>query len=106
VPATAYKHFQDDIARARNIVTHAAGLPAGVLRSDLFRSAWMFALGALDAYFCDAYTDIVAAAYFYIASNCPASRRNRATEHRLKAGLQPAARLVAGLVIVLVNPLE
>src|SRR5690349_18184662 len=32
-----------------------------LLRSDLFRSAWMFAVGALDAYFCDAYTDIVAA---------------------------------------------
>jgi hypothetical protein len=31
------------------------------LRSDLLRSAWMFAVGALDAYFCDAYTDIVAA---------------------------------------------
>jgi hypothetical protein len=25
------------------------------------RSAWMFAVGALDAYFCDAYTDLVAA---------------------------------------------
>jgi hypothetical protein len=61
VPATAFKHFQDDIARARSIVTHAAGLPAGVLRSDLLRSGWMFAVGALDAYFCDAYTDIVAA---------------------------------------------
>ncbi len=24
-------------------------------------SAWMFAVGALDAYFCDAYTDVVAA---------------------------------------------
>jgi hypothetical protein len=27
----------------------------------LLRSGWMFAVGALDAYFCDAYTDIVAA---------------------------------------------
>jgi hypothetical protein len=33
-----------------------------LLRSDLLRSAWMFAVGAMDAYFCDAYTDIVAAA--------------------------------------------
>jgi hypothetical protein len=32
-----------------------------MLRSDLLRSAWMFAAGAMDAYFCDAYTDIVAA---------------------------------------------
>jgi hypothetical protein len=29
--------------------------------NDLLRCGWMFAVGALDAYFCDAYTDIVAA---------------------------------------------
>jgi hypothetical protein len=66
VPATAHLHFQQDIARARAIVAHAEPLPATtaseqLLRSDLLRSAWMFAVGALDAYFCDAYTDIVAA---------------------------------------------
>jgi hypothetical protein len=66
VPATALNHFQQDVARARAIVAHADPLPNGtateqLLRSDLFRSAWMFAVGALDAYFCDAYTDIVAA---------------------------------------------
>jgi hypothetical protein len=48
------------------MVAHAATLPSGtaaeqLLRSDLLRSGWMFAVGALDAYFCDAYTDIVAA---------------------------------------------
>lgn len=32
-----------------------------MLRSDLLRSAWMFAVGALDAYYSDAYTDVVAA---------------------------------------------
>src|SRR5205807_7187354 len=32
-----------------------------MLRGDVLRSAWMFAVGALDAYFCDAYTDVVAA---------------------------------------------
>jgi hypothetical protein len=32
-----------------------------LLRWDLLRGAWMFAVGALDAYFCDAYTDLVAA---------------------------------------------
>lgn len=31
------------------------------LQTDLLRSGWMFAVGALDAYFCDAYTDVVAA---------------------------------------------
>lgn len=37
------------------------------LRSDLLRSAWMFSVGALDAYFCDAYTDMIAAT---AASKC------------------------------------
>lgn len=66
MPATALQHFHEDITRAREIVTHAHPLPHGtdaeeLLRSDLLRSAWMFAVGALDAYFCDAYTDIIAA---------------------------------------------
>jgi hypothetical protein len=66
VPVTAFGHFQHDIGRARAIVAHAGPLPHGtpaqeLLRGDLWRSAWMFGVGALDAYFCDAYTDIVAA---------------------------------------------
>ena len=66
MPDTALNHFDQDIARAKRIVTHADGLPTAnaddqLLRSDLLRSGWMFAVGALDAYFCDAYTDIVAA---------------------------------------------
>lgn len=48
------------------MVSHVSALPQAtaaekLLRSDLLRSAWMFAVGALDAYFCDAYTDIIAA---------------------------------------------
>jgi hypothetical protein len=66
VPATPLSHFRQDIERARAIITHAGPLPAStpaeqLLRGDLLRSAWMFAVGALDAYYCDAYTDIVAA---------------------------------------------
>jgi hypothetical protein len=66
VPATALQHFREDIARAKAIVAHADPLPSTnlaeqLLRSDLLRSSWMFAVGALDAYFCDAYTDVVAA---------------------------------------------
>jgi predicted secreted protein len=66
VPTTALQHFQEDIERASSIVTHADPLPhtthaEQLLRSDLLRSAWMFAVGALDAYFCDAYTDVIAA---------------------------------------------
>lgn len=66
MPATALQHFTEDIARARAISGHANGLPYAsaserMLRSDLLRSSWMLAVGALDAYFCDAYTDVVAA---------------------------------------------
>jgi hypothetical protein len=66
VPATAMNHFNQDVARAYAIIAHADPLPRDnaaeqLLRSDLLRSAWMFAVGAMDAYFCDAYTDIVAA---------------------------------------------
>jgi hypothetical protein len=65
VPATGLQHFREDIARARAIVAHADPLPRSnqaerLLRSDLLRGVWMFAVGASDAYFCDAYTDIVA----------------------------------------------
>jgi hypothetical protein len=66
VPTTALNHFNQDVSRARGIVAHADALPRTnpaeeMLRSDLLRSAWMFGVGAMDAYFCDAYTDIVAA---------------------------------------------
>ncbi|WP_406699507.1 hypothetical protein V5E97_11645 [Singulisphaera sp. Ch08] len=66
MPATALQHFEEDIARARAIHAHADPLPhtnaaEQLLRSDLLRSSWMFAVGAMDAYFCDAYTDVVAA---------------------------------------------
>jgi hypothetical protein len=66
MPTTALAHFREDLDRARTIAAHADALPVTtpteqLLRSDLLRSAWMFAVGALDAYFCDAYTDVVAA---------------------------------------------
>ncbi|HSU68154.1 MAG TPA: hypothetical protein VLJ39_14850, partial [Tepidisphaeraceae bacterium] len=66
MPTTPLQHFTEDIERARSIAAHADPLPHATstearLRSDLLRSAWMFAVGALDAYFCDAYTDIIAA---------------------------------------------
>lgn len=66
VPVTALQHFHEDIARAKAIVAHAdpqtcTNPTEQLLRSDLLRSAWMFSVGALDAYFCDAYTDLVAA---------------------------------------------
>jgi hypothetical protein len=76
MPATALSHFQLDTARAKALIVHAQLLPVGtvaerLLRDDLLRSAWMFAVGGLDAYFCDAYADIVAAAAIS-KSRCPA----------------------------------
>jgi hypothetical protein len=64
MPITAYQHFTEDANRASALVDHADQLPSAapaekLLQSDLFRSGWMFAAGALDAYFCDAYTWVV-----------------------------------------------
>lgn len=66
MPKTALKPFRQDVARARAVVAHAAPFPVAtpaerLFRDDLLRSGWMFAVGALDAFFCDAYTDVVAA---------------------------------------------
>ena len=66
MPITALQHFTEDIARAVAILAYADPLPRTNaeeqrLRSDLLRGAWMFAVGAMDAYFCDACTDVVAA---------------------------------------------
>src|SRR5713101_1357376 len=78
MPATALQHFQDDTSRAQAIIDHAHGLPTGTiaeetLRSDILRSGWMFAVGAMDAYFCDAYTDIVAATIISKSRHQPAN---------------------------------
>ncbi len=61
---TPKKHFDADIKRAEAIVGHAKRLPheqeaEKLLRDDILRSAWMFAVGAMDAYFCDAYISLV-----------------------------------------------
>lgn len=65
MPPTALKHFNEDMDRAKAILVLATNQPHGTpasrrIRDDLFRSAWMFGVGALDAYFCDAYSDLVA----------------------------------------------
>jgi hypothetical protein len=57
---TPINHFIEDIQRAKNILTHAAGLPAGPVKNDILRASWMMAVGSLDAYFCDAYGDLLA----------------------------------------------
>jgi hypothetical protein len=66
VPLSAITPFRTDLQRAQSLREHASGLPATtgeerLLRDDVLRSTWMFAVGAMDAYFCDAYADLVAA---------------------------------------------
>lgn len=53
-------HFNEDIARARALLDHARTLPAGSLRDDVLRSVCMLAVGACDAFYSDAYADLLA----------------------------------------------
>lgn len=59
---TALAHFNEDIVRARGLHGHAIALPDSVVRRDILRAAWMMAVGACDAYFSDAYADLVSRA--------------------------------------------
>lgn len=59
---TAMSHFSDDIARARGLLDHAKLQAAGMVKDDILRASWMMAVGACDAYFSDAYADLVAKA--------------------------------------------
>jgi len=59
---TAKRHFDEDIQRARDVLAHARQLPAGRLRDDTLRASWMMAVGACDAFFCDAFSDLVSRA--------------------------------------------
>ena len=56
---TAKAHFDEDIERACEIRDHADGLPESRLKGDLLRSAWMISVGGADAFYCDAYADLV-----------------------------------------------
>lgn len=57
---TAINHFNDDMQRAKDLRVHADGLPAGIVKDDILRASWMMAVGSVDAYFCDAYGDLLA----------------------------------------------
>lgn len=57
---TAKSHFDEDIQRAHTIRIYANGLVGEPLKGDLLRSSWMMGVGAADAFFCDAYADLVA----------------------------------------------
>ncbi|MEC8579806.1 MAG: hypothetical protein VXZ18_03565 [Pseudomonadota bacterium] len=56
---TAKQHFDEDIHRANAILEHAFDIECAQLKGDILRSAWMTAVGASDAFFCDAYADLV-----------------------------------------------
>lgn len=65
MPRTAKSHFDEDISRARALIEQAHLMPDDTLdqkslREDILRSGIMFGVGAVDAYFCDAYADVVA----------------------------------------------
>jgi len=57
---TAKRHFDDDIARSRALLGHATPMGDSTLKDDILRAAWMIAVGACDAYFSDAYADLIA----------------------------------------------
>lgn len=57
---TAKDHFDTDLARARALMNNSAVVPA--CEHDILRSALMFAVGACDAYFADAYADLISRA--------------------------------------------
>jgi len=56
---TASRHFDQDMARACALRQHAHTIAADPLGSDVRRAAWMMAVAAADAYFCDAYADVI-----------------------------------------------
>lgn len=57
---TPINHFNEDIQRAKDLRVYADGILAGTIKNDILRAAWMLAVGSLDAYFCDAYGDLLA----------------------------------------------
>lgn len=64
MPQTAFAHFESDLERTRQILAHGRAMQTTsdaerLLQDDLFRSAWMFGVGAMDAYFCDAYISLL-----------------------------------------------
>lgn len=54
-------HFQEDMSHAHALLEHAKSRRSG-LKEDILRACWMMAVGACDAFFCDAYCDLVARA--------------------------------------------
>jgi hypothetical protein len=57
---TARNHFDQDAARARNLLAAAACTNhAPQVQTDILRASWMTAVGAIDAFFSDVYADLI-----------------------------------------------
>jgi hypothetical protein len=59
---SAINHFNEDITRANELLNHSMQLQDGVVKDDIMRAAIMMCVGASDAYFSDAYTDVISRA--------------------------------------------
>ena len=57
---TPLRHFTEDIQRSKDLFEHSKLQANGTLKDDLKRSAWMMGVGAVDAFFCDAFGDVLA----------------------------------------------
>lgn len=61
MPTTAYKHFDEDMDRAWDLLQQAGTLETAgrkqALHRDLRHASLAMAVGAMDAYLCDAYVD-------------------------------------------------
>lgn len=65
MPRTAFKYFNEDIGRAKNLLDLSKNVAEELYYTegelqDIRRSALMFAVGSADSYFCEAYGDLVA----------------------------------------------
>jgi hypothetical protein len=88
---TPRKHFNEDIVRAENMVQLAASMEDDCselrLVQDVRLSAVSLAVGAMDAYFCDAYVDCLTAVLrAYISGNWAGSLPANYSKQQLPAG--------------------
>lgn len=92
MPETAFRHFEEDMERAETILRHAHALERArrkqALHRDLRFSALAMAVGAMDAYFCDAYVDCFTSALkAYSAGKWPGRLPAAYAKQKLPAGV-------------------
>lgn len=112
MPTTAKTYFDEDITRAKALLTHALALDGnGVtqMSRDIRGAAVAMAVGAMDAYFCDKYVDCLTKALSAYSTGVwpgqfPSSYRKQqlpagevldaSRPHRPRWGIRMAARAV------------